>query len=385
MISLILTILYLAKDTLHRWLTRISSPLARVLVVFFLSLCALCFLGSYVITAKALRDKIRTQGGDLVQVMLFTTPTSTPAALPTEREVSELLDADSISLRTLGSATIGRKSVPVCTFDFQRSPQFIHLLSPSAGPCLACKPTAPYAPGPLDVRLQGEDFSRTIMVRHLPANHLLMRMMPEGCILITPDMAAALADTRRGGSSGMQRMLLRVRNLEGAHSLQRVESYFQNLIRIEGAQGHVISAAHLLKEMDVVLGNQTQCRAAFCIGIVSIVGILLTALAGMEYRQNEYIYTLMKSFGIHPLLLVGSFLAENLLLIGLSFAAAVQTFMLCQESIATQFFKMGQYSLQLREIMPEIQLIAAMLLLCIAVSSLPIIAAANREIGRVLK
>lgn len=69
--SLILTFLYLAKDTLHRWLTRLSSPLARVLVVFFLSLCALCFLGSYVISTKVVRDRIVTRGGDLVYTTVF--------------------------------------------------------------------------------------------------------------------------------------------------------------------------------------------------------------------------------------------------------------------------------------------------------------------------
>jgi hypothetical protein len=128
-----------------------------------------------------------------------------------------------------------------------------------------------------------------------------------------------------------------------------------------------------------------QCRAAFCLGISGIVGILLTALAGMEYRQNEYIYTLMKSFGIHPLLLVATFIIENLLLVGASFASAIATFMYAQKIIVHQFFKIGQYSLSLEEIMPEIQLISISLLFCVLVSSLPILVAANRQIGRVLK
>ena len=66
MISGILTLLYLAKDTVHRWFTRISSPLARVLVVYFLTLCALASLGSYVISTKIVRDKIIERGGDMV-------------------------------------------------------------------------------------------------------------------------------------------------------------------------------------------------------------------------------------------------------------------------------------------------------------------------------
>lgn len=134
-----------------------------------------------------------------------------------------------------------------------------------------------------------------------------------------------------------------------------------------------------------MLSKQTQCRLAFCLGISGIVGILLTALAGMEYRQNEYIYTLMKSFGIHPLLLVGAFITENIIIVGLSFVGAVVTFMYCQQMIVEEILKLGSYSLALQEIMPEIRLIACTLLGCIVVSSLPIMAAANREIGRVLK
>ena len=180
-------------------------------------------------------------------------------------------------------------------------------------------------------------------------------------------------------------MLLQVKELENAESLNKVCRYLDRLKKYEKMEGSVSSAAALLEEMDIILGNQTQCRAAFCLGIVAIVGILLTALAGMEYRQNEFIYTLMKSFGINPILLVGTFIVENLILIAASFAAAIVTFMYSQKIIVAQFFKMDRYSLTLEEIMPEIQLISITLLFCVFISSIPIMVAANRQIGRVLK
>ena len=63
-----------------------------------------------------------------------------------------------------------------------------------------------------------------------------------------------------------------------------------------------------------------------------IVGILLTALASMEFRQNEYVYTLMKSFGVRPVLLIMAFIVENAFLIGVSFAGAVWAFMKTQST-----------------------------------------------------
>ncbi len=381
MISLILTILYLAKDTVHRWFTRASSPLARVLVVFFLSLCALCFLGSYVISAKAIRDKIRARGGDLVAAFFMLPKDSSGAFLPTRQETLQHLGADSVVIIPAGNAEVDeRRYIPMITYDFRRAGQFMPMLSPGGGPTLLCPAeNPPYPAGPLDVSVQNNSF--TVMVRHLPGDHMLMRLQPGGVLLVPPEQ---LEYVNQGRNMRYLRMLLQVQELENAESLNRVCRYLETLKRLEGLEGSVSSAAGLLEEMDIILSNQTQCRATFCLGIVFIVGILLTALAGMEYRQNEFIYTLMKSFGINPLLLVASFIVENLVLVAVSFGAAILVFMKAQRVIVAQF-KLGQYSLSIEEIMPEIQLISATLLLCVLVSAIPITVAANRQIGRVLK
>jgi hypothetical protein len=382
MISLILTILYLVKDTVHRWFTRASSPLARVLVVFFLSLCALSFLGSYVISAKAIRDKIRSRGGDLVAAFFMVPGDAGTPCIPSRAEARKMLGADSVAIMPAGSVRVnGKTPVQIVTYDFRRSGQFMPLLSPSGGPVLLYPENdAPFPPGPVDVTGPREWGELTVMVRHLPADHLLMQLMQNGMLLVPPEMAA-----RTGANLRYIRMLFQVQELENAESLHRVTRVLERFKRFENLEGSISSAAPLLEEMDIILGNQNQCRAAFCLGIVVIVGILLTALAGMEYRQNEFIYTLMKSFGINPLLLVGTFIVENLVLVSISFGAAIATFMYSQKIIVTQFFKMGQYMLELQEIMPEIRLISFTLLFCVLVSAIPIVVAANRQIGRVLK
>ena len=385
MISLILTILYLAKDTVHRWFTRASSPLARVLVVYFLSLCALFFLGSYVISAKAIRDKIRSRGGDLVAAFFVIPGGSSSPCIPSRAETQNLLGADSVAVSPAGSATAGeRHPVQIITYDFRRAGQFMPLLSPSGGPTLLYpEDNAPLPPGPVDISGISQWSNFTAMVRHLPSDHLLMRLVQNGALLVPPELVEGMNASNSG--SRYIRMLLQVQELENAESLHRISRFLNKLKTLEKLEGNVSSAAALLEEMDIILGNQNQCRATFCLGIVAIVGILLTALAGMEYRQNEFIYTLMKSFGINPLLLVGTFIMENLVLVSASFAAAVTTFMYSQKIIVTQFFKMGMYSLELQEIMPEIRLISFTLLFCVLISSIPIMVAANRQIGRVLK
>ncbi len=381
--SLILTVLYLAKDTVHRWFTRLSSPVARVLVVFFLTLCALCFLGSFVISAKVMRDRIRMQGGDLVQMMIGT-PADAGTCLPLSHELDEYLGVDSAALRSLAYAQNREgRGVPVYTFDFQRMGQYLPLMASSGMPTLLIGERSSWKPGPASLKVSDKNIN--VFVKRLPKGHLLNRVINDReALLVQPDSyIAALAS--RWNQTNSQILLLRVRDTSSAEGVRRAVTYCENYLRLEGAQGNVSSALPLLKEMDIILGNQVQCRLAFCLGISCIVGILLTALAGMEYRQNEYIYTLMKSFGIHPLLLVGTFIVENLVLVGSSFAVAVWAFMHFQHIIVKQFFKMGQYSLGIEEIMPELQLIAVTLIGCVLISSIPIIIAANRDIGRVLK
>ncbi len=381
--SLILTILYLVKDTVNRWFTRLSSPVARVLVVFFLTLCALCFLGTYVISAKVLRDRIRTQGGDLVQMTMNNSP-GRSMSLPAGHELDELLGVDSLALRSVAYASneLG-KGVPVYTFDFSRMGQMLPLMAPSGMPTLFAGERSPLSPGPSSVSIAGQRVD--VFVRRLPEGHMLGQLFGKGDALVVQPDSYIVAEASRRASPGAQLLLLRVRNTDSSEGIRRAVEYCENYRKLEGAHGYVSSALQLLKEMDIILSNQVQCRFAFCIGIACIVGILLTALAGMEYRQNEYIYTLMKSFGIHPILLVGTFIMENLVLVGASFVAAVWVFMQFQRIIVRQFFKMGNYSLNLQEIAPELQLVALSLLGCVLVSSLPIIFAANRDIGRVLK
>ena len=93
----------------------------------------------------------------------------------------------------------------------------------------------------------------------------------------------------------------------------------------------------------------------------------------------------MKSFGIRPILLVGAFIGENIIIVAASFAAALAAFFYFQELIVSEILKLGNYTLTVQEILPEIHLICYTLLGCILMSAIPITAAANRDIGRVLK
>lgn len=382
MISLILTILYLARDTVHRWFTRVSSPIARILVVYFLTLSALAALGSYVISLNVVRDEIIKRGGDTV-VSSFSSSADHAVYLPSYKEMSDILDADTYILRSLGNVRLENdRNVSAYTYPFNRFQQMLPLMSSTGRPTLVQNPEKSHLPeGPSSVKVQGT--REEVLVRNLPEGHPLRRVLPDGIVLIVaPD---GIPPSMNTGNGGYTTMVVRVRHLTSSQSILKVEQFIRHMQRFEHLVGSVISVSDLLRRMDIVLDKQMQCRIAFCLGISTIVGILLTALAGMEYRQNEYIYTLMKSFGIHPLLLVGAFIVENIILVGISFVGAIATFMYFQRIIVVEILKLGNYSLSLEQVASEIAIISYTLLGCILVSSIPIIAAAYRQIGRVLK
>ena len=376
--SLILTVLYLAKDTIHRWMARVSSPLARVLVVFFLTLAALCGMGSYAISAKIVKDKIMTRGGDTVVISTSAT-TEQPHAYPSAAELRQLVNCESFILQMAGTAQDeSGRMMPVYTFDFGRIGQFRPLLNEGLAPTVLINSQNKQHGAPTTLTIRREKY--TVGARKLPPQHLLNRIISQRALIVPPQYLP-----QTNATSVSHTILLKLNNFQTAEDIRRVEHYFNNYLRLDDNQFHIVSAAPIMDELEDALSKQVQCRLAFCLGISVIVGILLTALAGIEYRQNEYIYTLMKSFGIRPMLLVTAFITENLILVGASAAAALIVFMEAQNYIVLNLLKLGNYSITLPEIMTELHLIAATLLACVFVSAVPVFFAANRDIGRVLK
>ncbi len=376
--SLILTVLYLAKDTLHRWATRISSPLARMLVVFFLTLAALAGMGSYAISAKIITDKIISNGGDTIMVTAMSTPEN-PTVFPTEAELQELLGTESYTLTAVASAEDENGHMPVYSFDFARMGQMLPLLNQNGVPTLLINESHNHLLGPCTVTINNNKLNA--FAKKLPAGHLLNRVITQRALVIPPDALPYGTEQHRGTPI----LIMRLAQVTSAQDTQKVENYFRNYMKLEGKQATIASAASIFNQLEEALSKQLQCRIAFCLGISVIVGILLTALAGMEYRQNEYIYTLMKSFGIRPILLVGAFLAENLLLVFGSAIAALCTFLHTQQFIVTQLLRLGNYRISLCEIQTEVHIIGLTLLVCVFISAIPVLIAAHRAIGKVLK
>ena len=379
--SLILISLYLFKDTLHRWKERPASPLSRVLVAFFLSLCALSFLANYVLSSKMLHDEIRKNGADLITVFDTVREGEASKRSLLQHELPLLHDCDVLALKDspAGFARVGKAVFPILEYNMESCAFLADLELEEHSIVLLFNPgRSPLHPGPCAVSIGDFDFS--LNASPLPEGHLLGRLYPSGVIL-APEGTF---------SSGQEvpvencRYIIRVHEMTAAR-IRDIEEVLNNMVRYDGSMTMVQTHVGLLDRLEVLMGNQTECRTGFSLGIAVIVGILLTALASMEFRQNEYVYTLMKSFGVRPVLLIMAFIVENAFLIGVSFAGAVWAFMKTQRIVLGEFFKLGNSVLTYADIRQDLWLLGISLAGCVLLSSIPVAFSACRPIGKVLK
>lgn len=379
--SLILTSLYLIKDTLHRWKERPASPLSRVLVAFFLSLCALSFLANYVLSAKMLHQEIRRNGADLVMVYDSVGEENFDKQRLIQQELPKQFDCDVITLKSpqVSGAKVGNVFVTIMEYNMESCYFLRDLGIDTAEPILLFNPQfSRLTEGPCQLEIG--DFSFSVRAKKLPDYHMLGRMFQQGVVLVSEGTFS----TGEVPKIQSYRYVIRVKEMT-AENIRNIEDVLTRITNYDEGTTMVQTYVSLLNRLEILMNNQLECRTGFCLGIACVVGILLTALASMEFRQNEYVYTLMKSFGVRPILLVFTFIFENIFLISASFVAAVFSFMQCQKIVLGEFFKLGNSVLTFVDIEQDLMLLAISLLLCVLLSSIPVAFSAYRPIGKVLK
>jgi len=369
----LLILLYLARDTLRRWLMRLSSPLSRVLVVFFLSFCGLVFLASYVISLKVLRERIRESGGDLVVGTEFVSGQQ-PAAQRGHELLPPVVGEDRCYLfhDAFISARIENSFFTLVEYPLALT------LPMAGGNSLRFLPAKPCnSELPVEVELDGH---------RLPAGTLpeaqagfLRHLYPGGAVFLPPGSMPQL------WSNGfVRRYVVKVKEVT-VDNVAAWENTLRLLSQLDQGNMNIISGANMMRSLHELEESQQQFRLGVSLGISVIIGCLLTSISTLEYRQNEYVYALIGSFGISRAVLVCNFLAENAVLVAAGFAGALGALQGVLPYITRVLYRSPRTMLSLAELREDITLFCLAFLVCIAVSSLPILAAVRKPIGNVLK
>ncbi len=374
--STLLILPYLVRDTIHRWLMRISSPLARLFVVLFLSFCGLIFLSSYVISVKVLRDRIRSSGADLVVASEYVQaqkalPERGPCIIP-QRPEEYLL----YHLReSFASAKCGQHFISLVEY-----PPVMTGLFPGGarqnGLYLLPQRSDTYR-GPVEVSIEEH---RTTAQSLADADVPLLRKLYPGGALFLP--TGSLPFIWQNGY--MNKYVLRVQHAT-ADRVDVWEQMLRQLSRLDKTNMNILASTGLLRELHQLETIQYRFRVWVTIGISAIICLLLTSISSLEFRQSEYIYALIGSFGINRFLLYLSFIAENVVLVATGFCGALAGLWGVRGYITETLYKSPGITLTLWELEDDIRTFLLAFGICVLVSSVPILFAIFRPIGNVLK
>lgn len=371
--SALLILLYLLRDTLHRWLIRCSSPVARFLVVFFLSFCGLVFLSSYVLSVEMLQKQIARTGGNLLVAAELLPPGSVHGSghgllipRPHEYEFHVFHEPYAVGV-------VENQPYPLVEYMpdaaglfplIRHNGLFFH--SDRAG----CK-----AGMPIDVEIDAHRLQAVC----LPCVPLFSILYPNGALFFP---YGALPQV--WGDGFVRKYVLKFPH-PNYRMIERWDNILSAIAKWDKKHISTVDSKQLLQELANLERSQYHFRVGVSAGIAFILCILLTAVSSLEFRHNEYVYALMGSFGVSRLTLFFTFVAENLVLVALGFSSALLCVWCSRDYLTSELYRLPELKLSLRALENDIRTFCLAFAICIPVSCLPILAAVCRPIGKILK
>lgn len=370
--SALLILVYLVKDTVHRWLIRFSSPLARFMVVLFLSFCGLAFLSSYVLSVAALRYRINRSGADLIVATDILSEGAVHAAghgllapRPQEYRLYTFHEA-------FVTANVGEHPYPLVEY----MPDGEELFPRTERNGVFLLPETPVSvAAPENVRIE----NHTLQAVTLPADRMLSILYPSGAVFVP---YGCLPMLWRNGY--IRKYVMRLHRAD-PQLIEYWENAVTALARMEHRNMNVASSKRLLQELAETESMQYRFRVGVSVGISVILCLLLTAVSSLEFRHNEYVYALMGSFGVSRLVLFMTFVAENTVLVAAGFSGALGLLMLSRRYLTEVLYRLPGLSFDLSALEADIRTFCLAFAICIPVSCLPILGAVFRPIGKILK
>ncbi len=366
---------YLLRDTLHRWRQRLSSPLSRILVVFTLSLFGLLFLSSYAFSIHVLNDKITNTGIDLIIASEFVQQNQTLshdgpsiiAEIPDECEVY-------IFYELFLNAKVDNKSYQIVEY----TPKLTGLL-PKRDYAIYVLPEKPVKySGITDIEIEKHKIQGRLLEESEAG---FLRKLYRGGAVFIPSGASPISAFSYGM---MRKYVLRIPQAN-VDKVTRWEEVLSLISRLDERNMVVISGKAMLEEMEQLKAVQMEFRIGIVLGSCCVICILLTSISGMDFRQNEYVYALMGSFGINRFILFLTFLSENTILVFGGFSCALLCLNNTGQYLIARLYRLNDYVFSLDVLHDDIMIFFFFFIICIFISSMPILPAIFRPIGKILK
>lgn len=312
MTSLISIPAYLWRNTLRRWLENPASPATKFLVPFLFGLLALLVLGLLRGVEAELNNQLARSDLRSISVSEFVTAEEAEnryyAALEHRSQWADWCKSNDLLLQAPLSAS---------SSFFERMPVIAYIEPPSFIPLPESKPGGPRPalilsslPYTENFAAKG-DFIEVAEAYRIPAELAPMpsefaTVFQTKAIALVPAEMLELALTR--AHTRLQILIPR-----DDVSPQRLESLIRMHAEAEDNDLRIFSAQAILEQLDQITRRQELARVLLGLGIAIILSLILGSLSLLEFRQEIYLFALLRSFGVRRINLFIHYLLETTL------------------------------------------------------------------------
>ena len=378
--SLILIFVYLSKDILKRWLETPGAVFARVLIAISLSLLFLFMQAGFVLTERAVEKKIESFG--LNTMILRSTGLSKEEVRPSlDKLLSTLGEMGTYipfsSLYVNAQLSI-EKRAKVVIYNDHSIPGLNALMGWDRLQGSVFLAAYGY-PEAMVERVKVWKFFFDAEVVKPPS--ILRFISLNDPLLFIPESMATVFD-----QFSVQESVLFLS--DDSVDLIDIIEVTEALLKKEGFDRYELSSpVKWIGELDGIkdIRNKAQAIGGVFVGLLIV--LIFGSIAVFEYRQNIFATALFKSFGLHSIHLILRYLVEGLLLLFLSFLAAVQLaevfhrFVFKKAGFDSEFLNLAIFNPY--EISGNLYLLT-LLGFASLVAVLPICIALRKPVGRVL-
>lgn len=332
MTSLISIPIYLCRNTLRRWIENPASPTTKFCIPFLFAILALMVFGVFQqfeaqIRAQLAKSDLRTIR---TQESLFSE--AAMARLASGTNDSDLWSDYCESFESFQQAPVLARSklfqdIPVLSYD--ESPPFTSIPEMPLG---EARTAILFSDQPFP---GGEDFidisGTRVAVTTKPLPPILKSHYNAPAIALIP--AEFIEPLLERGFTQFQ-----VFTPNADISSSSLESLIRAHAHAEGRRLVISSSLDILEQLGQLLKYQQSSRLVIGIVVTIILSLTFGSLSFLEFRQDRYLFSLLRSFGVRGISLLSHYLIETSILAAAGLAAASAAY----RSLTPLLFKISQ-------------------------------------------
>jgi len=305
MMSLISIPAYLFKNTLQRWLENPASPLTKAVITFLFAVLALLIFGVFQhfesqITTQLKRDDLR-----IIKTQEQIYSGNAQRRLHNGTDESYIWKDYTESFNSFLQAplladTLRYKNIPLLSYD--TPPPFAKIPQTEPG---EPRPFIVFSKHPIKY---GSDYIKIqetkIPAISLPYPPLLRAHYNSPAVAMVP--SEIIEPLLERGFAQFQIILPKENT-----STAELETLIKTHAHAEGRRIHVTSSVEVLNKLQEFLNNQKSARLIIGAVITAILSLTLGSLSLLEFRQEQYLFALLRSFGVRKSYLFIHYLLET--------------------------------------------------------------------------